>query len=184
MAALQVALLAALVVWPTRPAAAQGPRLAVFDFELIDTSLQGEVSGPRADEQRRLAMISDQLRQRLTDAGYTVVDLSPASDAIRKAQPLYRCGGCAAEIAKTLGARFALTGTVQKVSALILNINLAVWDAESGEARFSGSVDIRGNDAESWSRGLSYIARNQLLPALAKIAPISHDGGAPPQNNR
>jgi hypothetical protein len=40
-------------------------RVAVFDFELIDTSLQGEVNGSRADEQDRLTRLGDQLRQRL-----------------------------------------------------------------------------------------------------------------------
>ena len=37
--------------------------VAVFDFELIDTSLEGAIRGARADEQERLARVSDQLRQ-------------------------------------------------------------------------------------------------------------------------
>ena len=36
--------------------------VAVFDFELIDTSLQGEINGSRADEQTRLTRLGDQLR--------------------------------------------------------------------------------------------------------------------------
>ena len=43
--------------------------VAVFDFELIDTSLQGEMNGPRADEQERLIRLSDQLRQRVRRLG-------------------------------------------------------------------------------------------------------------------
>jgi hypothetical protein len=39
--------------------------VAVFDFELIDTSLEGAIRGARADEQERLARVSDQLRQTL-----------------------------------------------------------------------------------------------------------------------
>jgi hypothetical protein len=35
----------------------------VFDFELLDTSLQGEMRGPQADEQHRLIRISDQVRK-------------------------------------------------------------------------------------------------------------------------
>lgn len=50
-------------VTPTR---AEPPALAVFDFELVDTSLQGEVNGPRADERERLMRVGDQLRKELT----------------------------------------------------------------------------------------------------------------------
>jgi len=40
----------ALIVFGTLPAAAEPPKAAVFDFELLDTSLQGEIKGPQADE--------------------------------------------------------------------------------------------------------------------------------------
>ncbi len=39
------------------------PRVAVFDFELVDTSLEGATYGPRVDQQLRLAQIADQLRR-------------------------------------------------------------------------------------------------------------------------
>src|SRR5262249_11648232 len=42
---------------------------AVFDFGLIDASLEGAIRGARADEQERLARLSDQLRQLLRDSG-------------------------------------------------------------------------------------------------------------------
>jgi uncharacterized protein DUF2380 len=37
--------------------------VAVFDFELIDTSLEGAIRGVRPDELERLARLSDQFRQ-------------------------------------------------------------------------------------------------------------------------
>jgi hypothetical protein len=167
---LQATILSVILLLPW-PAGAEAPRLAVFDFEPIDTSLEGEMSGARSDEQQRLAMISDQLPRLLIDrGGYTIIDLAPATDAIAKSGPLDRCNGCAAAIARPLGARFALTGTVQKVSNLILNINVSVWDTETGKERYRTSVDIRGNTDESWSRGVSYLVRNRLLAALAEIA--------------
>ena len=43
--------------------------VAVFDFELIDTSLEGEIRGARSDEQARLGQLSLQLRERLKDFG-------------------------------------------------------------------------------------------------------------------
>src|SRR5512133_1220062 len=57
--------------------------VVVFDFELIDTSLEGAIRGVRPDEQERLSRLSDQLRQRLRDSGrFSLVDITPiASEA-------------------------------------------------------------------------------------------------------
>ena len=52
--------------------------VAVFDFELIDTSLEGAIRGARRDEQERLARLSDQLRQLLRDTRrFSLVDITP-----------------------------------------------------------------------------------------------------------
>jgi hypothetical protein len=121
---------------PARPAlaAAQPVPVAAFDFELIDTSLEGEMQGPREDEQRRLRLISDQLRQALSASGrYVVVDLAPARERIADAGYLHGCPGCAATIARSLGAELAITGTVQKVNNLIL-INLYISTRPAGAA--------------------------------------------------
>jgi len=144
-------------------AAAEKPRVAVFGFELIDTSLEGEISGPRADEQARLIAVSDQLRRELTESGrYTLIDVAPMRDKIESARPLHGCNGCEADIARELGAEISMAGTVQKVSNLILNINLYTRDASTGRLLGTYSVDIRGNTDASWSRGVSYIIRNRL----------------------
>jgi hypothetical protein len=55
-------LVIALIVYGSSPVAAGPPKAAVFDFELLDTSLQGEMRGPQADEQRRLKDVTEQLR--------------------------------------------------------------------------------------------------------------------------
>jgi hypothetical protein len=57
----------------------------------------------------------------------------------------------------------AAWGTVQKVSNLILNINVYIRDAETAKLTFSRSVDIRGNNDVSWQRGLDYLLRHYLL---------------------
>ena len=164
-------LIAALLTAPLPARAADAAKLAVFDFELIDTSLEGELQGERPDQQQRLVMISEKLRQMLAErGGYEIADIAPVADAVAKAGLLHGCNGCAADIAKPLGAKLALSGTVQKVSNLILNINVFVWDTASGAERFRTSVDIRGNTDESWAHGISYLVRNNLLEPLAKIA--------------
>jgi hypothetical protein len=42
---------------------------------------------------------------------------------------------------------------VQKVSNLILNINLRIEDTASGQVVFQRSVDMRGNTDQMWRRG-------------------------------
>ena len=90
--------------------------VAVFDFELIDISLEGAIRGARLDEQERLARLSDQLRQLLRASGrFSLVDITPiASEA--QASNLQACGGCDIQLARRIGAELAITGTVQKVS--------------------------------------------------------------------
>lgn len=148
------------------PATAQdrARTVAVFDFELIDTSLQGEVEGVRADETRRLVLIGDALRAALGASDrYELVDTAPAAQAIAEAGYLYGCNGCEAAIAASLGADLAVAGTVQKVSNLILNINVYMREARRPDRVRVYSVDIRGNTDESWLRGISYLVRNRLL---------------------
>jgi|SRR5262245_30773137 len=128
-----LAMLWALLFASCGPAVAQS--VAVFDFELIDTSLEGAIRGARADEQERLARLSDQLRQLLRNAGrFSLVDITPIA---REAQAsnLQACGGCDMRLAQRIGAKLAITGTVQKVSNLILNMNIYVRGHERGHAR-------------------------------------------------
>lgn len=160
-----LALLAVALGVAGTASAADGVRsAAVFDFELIDSSLEGEVSGANPLEQQRLQLISDLLRSKLRETGrYRLVDTAPARAAIEAAGYLHGCNGCEADIAHSLNAELAISGTVQKVSNLILNINLYVRDTATRERR-AYSVDIRGNTDKSWSRGVSYIVRNRLQP--------------------
>ncbi len=138
--------------------------VAVFDFELIDTSLEGEVYGARPAETARLKLISNELRRLLQESGrYRVLDQSKAAAEIEDAGYIHACNGCDAAIARKLGAEVAVTGNVQKVSNLILNINISVRDAQSGKLIKGMSADIRSNTDKSWTRGVSYLVRNRLL---------------------
>jgi hypothetical protein len=137
---------------------------AVFDFELFDTSLEGELRGENGAEQRRLVAISDQLRQLLADSTlYDIVDLSPVAREIADVGMFRGCNRCDVKIARDLGAEVSITGVVQKVSKLILNINIHIRDAQSGDVLQVMSADIRGNTDRSWERGVSWLVRNRLL---------------------
>jgi hypothetical protein len=155
------------LLWHVGSASA-AQRAAVFDFELIDTSLEGAVHGARADEQERLARTSDHLRRRLAESErFVVVDVAPVA-AEARASNLQACGGCDVRLARKLGAELAITGTVQKVSNLILNMNIYLRDAETGRLLQEMSADFRGNTDESWDRALAWLLRNRLLAGAAK----------------
>jgi hypothetical protein len=147
------------------PAAARAAavRAAVFPFELDDTSLTGAAEGPRPADAARLARLDAQLRAALAGSGrYRLVDTAPVAPALA-ARSLRGCDACAAALARRLGAQVSVNGWVQKVSELILNINLVVRDADSGRMLRAGSVDIRGNTDESWTRGLAWLLRHRIL---------------------
>src|SRR3954471_17941723 len=100
-----IALILLLPVW----AHAEPLKTAVFDFELLDTSLQGEMDGPRGDEQRRLIGTSEQIRKGLAESGkFAVLDMAPVNDAAHAAN-LQACGGCDVDLAQRLGADLAIT---------------------------------------------------------------------------
>jgi hypothetical protein len=135
--------------------------IAVLDFELIDEpGTAGEA------ERQRLTKVSEQLRRELAEKGvYQVADNAPAAELIQKhrsAQALYACNGCELDIAKALGADRVLTAWVQKVSDLILNLNIEIKNVQAGEPILRKSVDIRGNTDQSWTRGISYLVRDMV----------------------
>ena len=157
------ALLSIVVLLLTGTAAfADPPKLAVFDFELIDTSLPGEFYGSRPEE-ARLLLISEQLRKELAESGkFQLLNIAPVRDAARRAN-LQACGGCDLKLAGQLGADLEITGMVQKVSNLIINLNIYLRDVKTGALITAASADMRGNTDESWSRTMSYLIRNRLL---------------------
>jgi hypothetical protein len=144
--------------------AAELARLALFDLELVDSSLQGEMSGADPAEEARLRMVQEELRVRLEESGrFQLVDTTAVGEQIEAAGVLWSCNGCEVAIARRLDADLALVGWVQKVSNLILNLNVVIRDTDTREQVFASSVDIRGNTDESWRHGMRYLLDNRLL---------------------
>ena len=154
---------ATLVLLVSTPARAEPPKLAVFDFELLDTSLEGEMKGPQADEHDRLIRISDQVRRQLTESGkYQLLDIAPVK-AAAEGSNLQACGGCDVDYARRIGADLVITGVMKKISTLILNLTIFVRDVHTGQLVTAMNADFRGNTDESWTRATSYLVRNRLL---------------------
>ena len=143
--------------------AADPPKLAVFDFEMLDTSLEGQMHGKRADEEARLMRSGDQARKELAASGkFQVLDISPVNAAAHQSN-LQACGGCDAKLARQLGADLEITGVVQKISSVILNIKLFLRDAHTGRLITVASADTPGNTDEIWSHTMHYLVHERLL---------------------
>ncbi len=152
-------LLACALAVPLGPALAKTlPTVAVFDFALTNTS----PAPSTPEELARLQRLSQQLQSGLREH-FQVVDVGPVRDRLAGVDSIRGCNGCELDLARELGAQQVAYGWVQKVSNLILNVNLVVEDAGTGQTLRAESVDIRGNTDESWSRGLRYLLNERMF---------------------
>lgn len=158
--------LAALVLAATTAAGSAqeaGDKAAFFGVTFIDTSTEGEINGVRPDETARVEMISGYIADALRDQGIELVDLAPVQEELDRTRNPAKCNGCDIAMARELGADYSIVSEVQKVSNLILAINIYVRDAETGDQIAGQAVDIRGNNDESWTRGARYILENNIF---------------------
>ncbi|MFK7762721.1 MAG: DUF3280 domain-containing protein [Roseobacter sp.] len=139
------------------------PNVAFFGITMLDTSLQTMTLGQDPAEVARLKMLEAMVVDRFQSEGYSLVDIEPAREKIDRVANIAKCYGCDSRIALELGADYALVGEVQKVSNLILAMNLQLRAAESGDLVRGGVVDIRGNTDDSWARGMRYILKNRIF---------------------
>ena len=165
--AVQVRLIALLTLAGlacAQAAAAQPKSLALMDFELIDEMRSFASDEARQETDRRVVLISAELAKELQSRGmYGVLDRAPAAKLIERLKASYElraCNGCEIEIGKALGAERIALCWVQKVSNLILNINIEVRSVAAGETVYAKSVDIRGNTDEAWLRGVRRLVEN------------------------
>jgi hypothetical protein len=135
--------------------------VAFFGFVLINTSLEPT----KPIEEARLKMLDVFLQEALSASGrFKFVTVPPElQKQITAGAGIQNCNGCERDVANRIGADWAAWGTVQKVSNLILNVNLYMEDAKTGKLEFAKSVDIRGNTDESWRHGLDYMLRHYVL---------------------
>lgn len=151
--------LAGLLACLVTPAMAQTlPTVAVFDFTLTNTS----PAPSTPEELARLHRLDQQLKDGLR-GHFKIVDVGPVQDRLARVDSIRGCNGCELDLARELGAQQVAYGWVQKVSNLILNVNLVVEEASTGRTLRAESVDIRGNTDDSWTRGLRYLLNERMF---------------------
>jgi len=154
-----LALLSSLLVAAPSMAQPVSLRAAVFPFIFDDSSPEP----PQPAELARLHKVDAQLRELLARSGrFTPVSIAPVQASV-DAQRLNACLACAVALAQRLGAQVAVVAWVQKVSNLILDINAVILSVPAGKNVVAGSVSIRGNTDQSWSRGVRSLVAEQLL---------------------
>jgi hypothetical protein len=118
-------------------------------------------------ERARIALIASVFKAKLETSGrYRFVSIpADAASKIAAGPEVGACGGCEFGYGKQFGAGYVAWIVIQKVSDLILNINVYMADVGAGKLAFVHSVDIRGDTDESWTRGITYLVKNYLLPA-------------------
>ncbi|QXX73382.1 DUF3280 domain-containing protein [Methylovirgula sp. HY1] len=147
-----------LFVLSVAHADAAQPKVMVFDFYLDNTSMEPT----SAAETARLKMISGELREALRKSGKYEVSAGKTLPSSSVPQ-LGKCGDAQLAAAQKAGAKFIACPWVQKVSNLILNLNINIQNVKTGEAVHGGSVDIRGNTDDSWDHGLKFLLEEHVF---------------------
>jgi uncharacterized protein DUF2380 len=165
VAALLILGFVALGVPSTAKAAPDNPvkSIALLHVEFLNDHADLE---PTTDAERaRLASLESIFKAKLEASGRYKVAPIPADVAAKIAAgpEIGACGGCEFDYGKQVGADYAAWIVVQKVSDLILNMNVYMGDVAARKLAFVHSVDIRGNTDESWARGMTYLLKNYLL---------------------
>lgn len=141
----------------------QGQTAAFFGVIYLDTSVEGEIGGPRADETARVSRVNQLLADALVAHGLTLLDLAPVAEELDRVVNPAKCYGCELRMATELGARYSIVSEVQKVSNLIQSMNVVIRDVETGATVRAKAVDLRGNTDDAWDRAMRYILKNGIF---------------------
>ena len=144
------------------PAWAEG-KVAFLGLTMLDGSLQTTELGQDPAEAARLKMVEALVVETFTAQGCEMLDVEPARADIERVVNPAKCYGCDIRIGKDLGADYVLVGEVQKVSNLILSMNLQLRDVATGKTVKGRVVDIRSNTDDSWMRGMRYILKTAFF---------------------
>ena len=154
-----VALTAAVV----EPAQAGGKSVALLGVHLQNDN---EMYEPTSDAERaRMVTVAEIFKHQLSASErYSIVEVPPdVQSKIAAGRTMGECGGCEIEYGQSLGSEIVAWITVQKISNLILKMNVYMADVQAKKFLFVRSVDLRGNTDESWTRSIRYLIKNYLL---------------------
>lgn len=138
--------------------------VAVLDTELIIDNKPSPNSADRPGEKERANYMSKHIARALDGSDwYEVVALQQAQKTIEQFKNsqryLHKCNGCIKKIGHELDVDYVAAIWVQVVSNLIVNLNLVLYDAKTGDAVRTSFIDIRGNNNSTWRNGTNYMLK-------------------------
>ena len=139
--------------------AADPIKIAVFDFELRDTSAAAGIIPPDERDLEFLADSTQEAKRLLSESGrYEVIDASASSE-----RNLANCGRCEGPLAQELGAEQAMIGVVGRVNRTEYTVQIRIIDAATKETVSSGSTGLRMGANYAWARGVKWLMEKQIL---------------------
>jgi hypothetical protein len=137
-------------------------KLAVFDFELEDTSAGASLTN--AADAVQLGLVTTEVRKLIEQSGrYRLVDVSSADAEAVKAHGLGKCDGCDAAVATKLDAEQSLIGIVTRISRMEYQVTYRIRDARTGAVIATEQTGLRMGADYSWTRGAAALIKARLL---------------------
>lgn len=164
LAAISLLCAAGMAALPASAATSAPIKLALFDFELEDTSAGASSAGETSSDAGKVARVTEEVRQLFARSErYRLVDVVTADAAPAKAHTLRDCGGCDAGIAAKLGAEQSFVGVIRRISRTEYVVMFRVRDARTGAVVADANSGLRMGADDSWSRGAVRLIKDRLL---------------------
>jgi hypothetical protein len=135
--------------------------LAIAEFSYVDTS--GEVRDQAAKHRGVLEMFSRLLHEDVEKSGKFVLakfQCSAPECAVMDGAPTAPL----VTAARAAGARYLVSGGIQKMSTLVQNARLVVLDIETGKHILDRLFTFRGDNEEAWRHAALFVARHITIP--------------------
>jgi hypothetical protein len=138
-------------------------KIAVFDFELEDTSPAAALLAKATSSAATMDTVSSEARRELARSGrYDLINVTKVDAPAVRARSLRNCGGCEAGIALQLGADQSLFGVLQRVTQTDYYVVVQIRDARSGKVLDQEEANFAGSE-EGWASGVRMLIRHQVL---------------------
>lgn len=146
---------------PTTTYAAQGERLVVLPFEIVDNT---PVPGGDDRNQKMLNKLTNYIGQSINEEGiFDVVTQTEVNDTVGRARLgtyIHTCNRCEYDLAKQVAGDKVMIGWIYKMSMLILTMHIEIKDVASEKTLISKAYDFRGDNEKAWLRAAKYMVRD------------------------
>jgi hypothetical protein len=146
---------------------AKKTKIAVFDFELEDTSAAGGVISPDSYDIQYLGQSTEEAKRLLVESGrYELVRTDQADLTAAKQHGIRNCGGCEEKIAQRLGSDQAMLGVITRINRTEYTLLIKIIDAKTGSVISTSYTNLRMGANYAWPRGVKWLMEKQVLRKL------------------